>query len=149
MTAYKPVPIHKTSFAFCRYSLAALSWLALIMQSKPLVIAAAVIMLASAMLTVTRAPLIVLANITFEKLRPSVVELVDENAMRFAHAFGFALFTIDALLLSFHATALAGWIFLGLISAAKTAGALGFCAASKMYTCALNNSGNCCKFWRR
>ncbi|MDR3707777.1 MAG: DUF4395 family protein [Capsulimonadaceae bacterium] len=149
MTRHNHVPIHKQSFAFCRYSLAALTWLALAFHSTQLVVAAGVIMLLSALLRVGRAPLIVLWDVTFEKLRPSPIEMLDENAMRFAHFFGFALFALDGLLLSFHATALAGWIFLGLIGIAKTAGALGFCAASKMYTCAANSSGSCCSFWRR
>jgi hypothetical protein len=143
------VSIHKGSFAFCRYSLAALSWLALLLQSKPLVVTAAVILLLSAIFTVRRAPMIAIWDNTFEKLRPSPVEILDERAMRFAHSFGFVLFALDILLLSFAVTALAGWVFLGLISAAKTAGALGFCAASKMYTCATNSGGNCCSFWRR
>jgi hypothetical protein len=147
--SFKPVPVHKGSFAFCRYGLAALSWSAFFMQSRAVVIVAGALMLLSAILKVRRAPLIALFDATFEKLRPSPVELLDENAMRFAHTFGFVLFGIDAALLSFHATILAGWIFLVLISIAKTVGALGFCAASKMYTCATSGGGKCCAFWQR
>ena len=149
MTTYKPVPVHKRSFAFCRYSLAVLSWAALFLHSRNLVIALAVIMLLSAILKVQRAPMIVLWNFTGEKICDSPVELLDEHAMQFAHTFGFILFAIDAALLSMHATLLGGWIFLGVIALAKTVGALGFCAASKMYTCATNSGGKCCSFWRR
>jgi hypothetical protein len=106
-------------------------------------------MLLSAVLKVQRAPLIVIWNITGEKLYSSPVELLDENAMRFAHGFGFVLFALDTTLLGWHSTALAGWIFLGAIATVKTIGALGFCAASKMYTCATSGGGKCCAFWRR
>jgi hypothetical protein len=106
-------------------------------------------MLLSSILTVQRAPLVVLWNLTIEKLHPSRLEFLDIAALRFAHTFGFALFMIDTLLLSFHLTRSAGWALLAIISCAKTIGALGFCAPSKMYSCATNNHGNCCSFWRR
>jgi hypothetical protein len=149
MAVYKPVEVHKGSFAFCRYGMAVLTWLALALQSRPLVVAAGIVMLLSALLTVRRAPLIVLWNVTGERLRRSPVELLDEHAMRFAHSFGFALFAIDSLLLSLRATSSAGWVFLAVVGVAKTIGALGFCAAGKMYTCAVGNGGKCCAFWQR
>ncbi|HEY3329194.1 MAG TPA: DUF4395 family protein [Capsulimonadaceae bacterium] len=148
MSQEKMVAIHKGSFAFCRYSLAALSWLALALQSRPVVVVAAVVMLVSAAVGIERAPMIALWNATGERLRRTPLEALDERAMRFAHSFGFALFTVDAALLAFPATVTAGWVLLAFISVAKTMGALGFCAASKMYTCATNDSGNCCRFWK-
>jgi len=149
MTTYKPVEVHKGSFAFCRYSLAAICWVALAIRSPALVIAAAFVMLLSAILRVQRAPLIVLWNVTLEKIKASPIELLDEHAMRFAHVFGFILLAIDSVLLCFRATAAVGWIFLAVIAVAKTIGALGFCAASKMYTCAVGSGGRCCAFWHR
>ena len=54
MKACKPVPVSKGAFAFCRYSLAVLLWIAVIWQLKSLVILTAVILLLSALLTVRR-----------------------------------------------------------------------------------------------
>lgn len=148
MKACKPVPIPNGAFIFCRYSLAVLLWAALAFHNKPLVIVTTVILALSALLTVRRAPMIVLYSWTIERLVPSRVEILDEHAMRFAHTFGTVLLLI-ALGLLYSPWQRAGWIFLIFVTLAKTVGALGFCAAGKMYICMTNSNGTCCKFWRK
>lgn len=149
MRSCKPVSITRGAFAFCRYTLAILLWVALIMGLKWLVIVTAAILALSALLTVRRAPLVVLYTVTVERLFPSGVEVLDEHAMRFAHTFGVLLLGIALGLLYYPPTVRAGWIFLLLVALAKTVGALGFCAAGRMYTCMANSHGSCCGFLRK
>ena len=149
MKTCQPVPIARGAFAFCRYSLAILLWVALIWQLKSLVIVTGAILLLSALLTVRRAPLIVLYTWTIERLFPSAVEVLDAHAMRFAHFFGTGLLALALGLLYYPPTVRAGWVFLLLVALAKTVGALGFCAAGRLYTCMANSSGTCCGFLKR
>ncbi|HEY3418782.1 MAG TPA: DUF4395 family protein [Armatimonadota bacterium] len=142
MLPTKAVSVSKGAFAFCRYSLMVLVWVAFFLRSKELVVLAAVIMALSALLTVRRAPMIVLYNITLEKLFPSGTAVLDEYGMRFAHTFA-------AIMLG----AAAGFAYAGLphvgggilffVAIAKTVSAFGFCPASKAYTC-LSRGGSCC-----
>lgn len=147
MKACKPVPVAKGAFIFCRYSLAVLLIAALILQSKELVILTGVILALSALLTVRRAPMILLYTYTVQKLFPSPIEVLDEHAMRFAHTLGTVLVGIGVALLYTYPRA--GWIFLVFVTIAKTIGALGFCAASKMYTCMSGSNGRCCAFMKK
>lgn len=145
MLPSKAVSVPKGAFAFCRFSLMILVWAAFFLNSKELVVLAAVIMALSALLTVRRAPMIVLYGVTLEKLFPSGVAVLDEYGMRFAH-------TIAAILLGLAA----GLSYAGLpgaravlffVAIAKTIGALGFCPVSKAYAC-LSRGGSCCGFLR-
>lgn len=148
MKSCKPVPVAKGAFIFCRYSLAVLLWVALILHSEALVIATAVILALSAILTVGRAPMILLYTHTVERLFPSATEVLDQHAMRFAHTLGTVLLLIPLVL--FHTPfARAGWGFLIFVTIMKTIGALGFCAAGKMYTCMSNSNSTCCGFLKR
>ena len=145
MKSIKPVSVSRGAFAFCRYSLAVIPWVALIFHIKWLILLGLAILLFSAILKVGKAPMIVFYNLTFNKIFKSADTILDENAMFFAHIFGTILFAIAAILL-YYVNDKTGWIFVAFIAVAKTIGALGFCAAGKMYTCMNNSSGNCCKF---
>ncbi len=148
MRPIKPVTVPRGAFAFCRYNLAAIPLIALIFQIKWLIPAGCAIMLLSAILKVGKAPMILLYSWTLNKIFKSADTVLDENAMFFAHSFGTLLFAIATLLLYF-GNEKTGWIFVGFLAVAKTIGAMGFCAAGKMYTCMNNSSGNCCKISRK
>jgi len=136
----KPVTIPSHAFIFCRYSISVLVWLAYLLHSTGWLIAAAVLLGLSAILKVRRAPLIWLYSRTFMRLRWSPEEVVDETAMRFAHTLGtvFALACLAAVWLN----PKIGWPLTLLFALMKTVSALGFCPASKLFTCATNTS--CC-----
>lgn len=148
MKAIKPVAISRGAFAFCRYGLAVIPWVALIFHIKWLILLGLVIMLLSAILKVGKAPMIVLYTLTINKIFKSKDTVLDENAMFFAHTFGTILFAIAAILL-YYVNEKTGWFFVGFIAVAKTIGAMGFCAAGKMYTCMNNSGGNCCNFSKK
>lgn len=136
----KPVTIPSHAFIFCRYGIAVLVWLAYLLHSAGWLIAAAVLLGLSAILKVRRAPMIWLYSRTFMRLRPSPEEVVDETAMRFAHTLGtvFALACLAAVWLN----PKIGWPLTLLFALMKTVSALGFCPASKLFTCATNTT--CC-----
>ncbi len=152
MIAIRPVSVPKGAFVFCRYSLAVLLWVAFgLRHARPalavgLLVVATGIMALSAVLTVKWAPLVALYSYTIDLIFPSPKEVLDINAMRFAHSLGTVLVGISLMLIAAGGPG-PGWTFLFWVAIAKTIGALGFCAASKMYGC-VNRGGTCYGFLR-
>lgn len=145
---HKLVTVPHGAFNFCKWSVSIMLLIALFLRLPWLVAVVFAILALSALLKIKRAPLIWLYSKTIEKAFPSKSEVLDENAMRFAHTLG-AFLAICALgLLSINSTA--GWIFVFFFAIAKTAGALGYCAAQKLFGCITNsNSKTCCKILKR
>lgn len=143
MKMYKPVNISKNAFLFCKWGLAIILWSALFLKMESLVFIAFLILLFSAILKIEKAPMIFFYTNTFDKIIPSEKEVLDENAMRFAHILGSILTGISFLILHFIG-GVGAYIFLGLVCLAKTAGALGFCTALKLHGCLMKN-GTCCR----
>ena len=142
MIAAKPVTVQRGAFIFCRTSLAVLVWLALLLQAPSIVVATAVILAASAALTVSRAPMILLYTWTAGRIWPGGFEVLDERSMRFAHGVGAVMTGICAVLL--YTSPRAGYITLVIVALAKTAGACGFCSGARLYSCVTNE--DCCTF---
>lgn len=136
----KPVVVPAHAFVFCRYTIAVLIWLAWWFQSLWLLWAAAIILALSAILKVGRAPLIFLYSKTLARLIKSPDAILEENAMRFAHLLGtaFAL----ACLAGIWWYPKFGWRLTLVFALLKSISALGFCPASKLFTCATNTT--CC-----
>lgn len=146
MRKYKPVAIPSAAFAFCRYSMALLVWLSFILRIKGLLFIIFIIFLASAILKIRRAPMIVLYSVTFNKIIKSREEILDETAMRFAHIMGSSLSFI-CLLLLYGVSEKAGWYAVLIFGLLKSISAFGFCPASKLYECAMDDK--CCAFLKR
>lgn len=142
MTTIKLVSVSYVAFLFCRISLATLLWISFIFQLKWLVCIVFLIFLFSAILKVGRAPMILLYSCTFDLILPSKKVMLDENAMRFVHFLG-AFMAFITLVLLYFIYAPVGWGFLFFFAILKTVSALGYCPASKLYSCALSN-GKCC-----
>jgi hypothetical protein len=142
MAEFRPVTITVGSFAFCRYTIAVLVWLSLLLQNKFFVVAAFVIMLLSMLLKVGRAPLIVLYRQTIDRIWPSAPVVVDEKGIRFAHTVG-TVFSLLCIIVLYWGNPLAGWILTGVLAILKTSAALGFCSALKLYNCMAG--GTCCR----
>lgn len=146
MKKYKPVAVPKAAFAFCRYSMAILIWLSLILHLKFILVFVFIIFLLSAIFKIKRAPMILLYSYTFNKMRKSKDEILDEYAMRFAHIMG-SIFSLICLFLLYFASEQAGWIAVFIFAILKSISALGFCPASKLYECATNEK--CCAFIKK
>lgn len=134
------VTVQNNAFIFCRYTVAALIWIALIFKSVWVLGAVFVILAASAILKVHRAPMVWLYTNTFGRVVPSREVVLDVRAMRFAHSLGAVLAAIS-LSLTLRDSPF-GWYFVAGFALLKTMSALGFCPAYKLWGCA--TSGGCC-----
>lgn len=143
MGLFHPATISKGSFAFCRITVASMLWLAVALRSVWLVGAVCILMLASAVLKVERAPLIVLYRLTVDRIRPSANTIVDQNGIFFSHVVG-TVFGALCIFLLLAVSPVIGWIATAAFALLQTAAACGFCSALKLYTCMV--SGNCCRF---
>lgn len=147
MFTYKPISISRGGFAFCRYSVAGALWLAVVLRIDWLVGACSAVMLLSAILTISRAPLVLLYSWTIDRVFPTAKVVVDESGMRFAQ--GVATLAIGVPWLALHYGSAAShesvWRILPFVAVFKTLGALGFCAVSRLFTCAISG-GDCCAF---
>lgn len=148
MKEIKPVIIKNGSFNFCKYTIALLLWLSVVLQNKLLVVATLIILMLSAILRVKNAPLVWLYTYTIEKLIPSKEIMVDENSVLFAHSIGLA-FSVIAVYLLYLINPLAGWIVTGILAILKTSGAFGLCGAMKLYSCLNNPNGKCCRMGKK
>jgi hypothetical protein len=144
LKGYKMVEVPINAFNFCKFSLAALLWTALLLRSVPLLLLTALILLVSYIFKVRQAPLVWFYRNTFEKRKPSEGILIDENAVAFAHIVGFLMACV-AIGFLYLGQSLIGWTVVGVLALLKTSGACGYCGAMKLYSCMNNPDGNCCR----
>jgi len=140
------ISVKKSEFAFCRYFVAALVWLAIIFASKTIIVIVFVILLLSAILTIKYAPMILLWRYTFGLVFKSTDEVLNVKAMRFAHSLGTIITGVCLLFLYFGNPAI-GWGLVWFLAIMKTISAFGFCPASKVYVCMSN--GGCCALTKK
>jgi protein-S-isoprenylcysteine O-methyltransferase Ste14 len=137
--------VPREAFAFCRFSLTAMLWLALYFRNPWLVVAVFGILVLSVILKVQRSPMIQLYQQTILRVFPTLqYELLDVPAMRFAHGLG-ALMSLGVVL-SLLIAPTGGWYCLLALCILKTIAALGYCPASKLFVCMRN--GGCCALTR-
>lgn len=151
MIGYEPVSVSRGGFRFCRYSLAVLVWIAVIWHVDALILVCGVTMAASAILTVRNAPLVWLYTQTVNRVFPSPTEVLDAGGMRMAHIVATIALGVPWAVLYFGPmTAIEPmWRVLTFVAAFKTLGALGYCPASRMFTCLLSGGGTCCPWLKR
>jgi len=142
MSRLKPVQVSANAFRFCRLTVALIFWIAFFLHSKELILVNLVIMLLSALLRIKHAPLVLLWNLTIDKIHPSKMEVVDENGMVFAHGLG-ATLSLIALAILYAGFTQVGWVFVFFLCLLKTSSAFGYCGGLKLYMCL--NSGSCCR----
>jgi len=146
MTKYKPVSVSKAAFAFCRYTVAILVWLSLLLRIEWLLVIVFLILATSALFKIEKAPLILLYKYTINKIIKSKEEILNENAMRFAHTMG-TILSLICLLFVYFINAPIGWVLVFVFAILKTISAFGMCPASKLYECMGNK--NCCAFIKK
>jgi hypothetical protein len=134
------VTIQNKAFVFCRYSVAVLVWLALLLQSIYVLYVVFIVLALSAVLKVERAPMVWLYTNSMGRLVESSDVVLDVRAMQVAHTAGAVLAAVALVLVSWQSPA--AWPFVALFAVLKTASALGFCPAYKLYGCAVK--GGCC-----
>jgi len=146
MLKIKPISISKNAFAFCRYFTVILLMLALVLRIESLVFLVFFILLLSAILGIMKAPLIFVYSSLEKFLKFKIkYQVVDIHAMRFAHILGSILSGICVVLFIFENKFAWSLVFIFMIL--KIVSAMGFCPASKLYTCSTN--GNCCQFVKK
>jgi hypothetical protein len=138
--------VSSAAFFFCRYSIAALAWASWLLKAKPLVALVFALLALSAVLTVRRAPLVLLYTHTLNRIFPSPQELLSIKGMRFAHTLGAAL-ALVCLLFLYGIDEPIGWRLTLLFCVVKTVSAFGLCPAYKLHGCM--TSGSCCAFLKR
>lgn len=148
MKECRPVSVPRAAFNFCKYCMAIIFWVALIMQIKVMVAVGFAILLLSAILKVKNAPLVFIYTNTINKLFPSKKEILDENAVYFAHVVASIMSGI-ALVFLYCFNPLIGWIITGILAFLKTSASFGFCGAMKLYGCLNNPNGQCCRVGNR
>ena len=140
------VAIPKAAFAFCRYAMALMIWLAFLLKIKVLVAVVFVLLAASAVLTIRRAPLVWIYSKTIHRLAPSADEFLSLNGMRIAHSMG-AVFAAVCLLFLYGGNQRVGWVLTFVYCTVKTISAIWACPVYKLYACM--KSGNCCAFLKK
>lgn len=135
------VIVQKNAFAFCRYSLAVLVWLALILRSLWPLVVVFVILVLSALLTVRYSPLLWLYTHTFGRFLPSADTVLDVRGMRISHTLA-AVLTAICLALIWHDRPSA-WYAVAAFAVLKTVSAAWACPAYRLYGC-VRSGGGCC-----
>ena len=148
MKECRPVVVSRAAFNFCKYTMASIFWIALIFQSKIVVLIGFLILLFSAVLKVKNAPLVFLYTYTIDKIFPSKKEILDENSVYFAHIVG-ATVAFIALLFLYFIHPFTGWVVTGVLAFLKTSASFGFCGAMKLYGCLNNPNGKCCRVGKK
>ena len=148
MKECRPVTVPNAAFNFCKYSMATIFWVALFLHSKVIVAVGFAILLLSAILKVKNAPLVFFYTHTIDKLFPSKKEVLDENAVYFAHIVA-AIMSGIALIFLYFSNPLIGWILTGILAFLKTSASFGFCGAMKLYGCLNNPNGKCCRVGKK
>jgi len=141
MYSFKPVPVSRGGFAFCRYTVALLVWLSLVLKNKWLLLTVFIIMVLSYILKIQKSPLVALYSNTIDKVKNSGTEMLDERGMRFAHAIGAIMSGLGLLIWTFLPWKIT-FFYLLFLAIMKTSAAIGRCSALKLYTCIHND--NCC-----
>ncbi len=151
MTKYQMATIPKKGFAFCRFTIALLLWLTVILlffHIKWVIFIPFSIMLLSGILTVKRAPLIMLYKVLFDRQGKGETDVVNVNSIRFSHFVGATFSLIIILFFYVFKIDIVAYIFLGILTVLQTIAAFGYCSAQKLYECLVLGK-NCCNLGKK
>lgn len=145
-TPIDQVPIPKGAFIFCRYTMAALIWVAFLLKIKILVAVLFIMLTLSAILTIRHAPLVWLYTTTLHRWIRTPDTYLSIAGMRIAHSMG-ALFAAVCLVLLYGGHERIGWWMTFAYCIVKSISAIWACPVYKLYACM--KSGDCCTFLKR
>ena len=143
--------VPKKAFAFCRFMICILFWVSSILLFfgiKWMIFIPFIIMLLSAILTVKRAPLILLYKLLFDRNGKGETDVLNVNSIRFSHYVGAVFSLIVILFLYLFRINLVAYIFIGILTFLQTIAAFGYCSAQKLYECLILGN-NCCNLGKK
>ena len=143
--------VPKKAFAFCRFRLCILFWVTSILlffNIRWMIFVPFIIMLLSGILTVKRAPLIVLYKLLFDRNGKGETDVLNVNSIRFSHYVGATFSLIVILFLYVFKVDIVAYIFVGILTILQTIAAFGYCSAQKLYECLILGK-NCCNLGKR
>lgn len=144
MRQIEPVSISSGGFNFCKYGVAALLLIALVVPYPirvALVAFDSLALLIASKVGVDKSPMVRVYELTLGRWITTKPVMLDKKGMKFAHALGAGLttFTLALLLLS----PKIGYMALVLTALLKIISALGHCSALKLYGCLYSET--CCQ----
>ena len=151
MTKYQMATVPKKGFAFCRYTIANLLWITVILvffNIKWIIFIPFIIMLLSGILTVRRAPLIMLYKALFDREGKGETDVLNVSSIRFSHFVGSFFCIIIILFLYVVKIDIVAYVFLGILTILQTIAAFGYCSAQKLYECLVLGK-NCCNLGKK
>ena len=143
--------VPKKAFAFCRFTICILFWVTSILlffNIRWMIFVPFIIMLLSGILTVKRAPLIVLYKLLFDRNGKGETDVLNVNSIRFSHYVGATFSLIVILFLYVFKVDIVAYIFVGILTLLQTIAAFGYCSAQKLYECLVLGK-NCCNLGRK
>ena len=143
--------VPKKAFAFCRFTICILFWITSILLFfgvKWMIFVPFIIMLVSGVLTVRRAPLILLYNVLFNRDKKAETDILNVNSIRFAHYVGSVFSLIVILFLYVFKIEIVAYIFIAILTFLQTIAAFGYCSAQKLYECLVLGK-NCCNLGKK
>ena len=143
--------VPKKAFAFCRFTICILFWLASILMFfniKWIIFIPFTIMLLSGVLTVKKAPLIILYKVLFDRDNKAETDVLNVSSIRFSHYVGATFSLIVILFLYIFKINIVAYIFLGILTFLQTIAAFGYCSAQKLYECLVLGK-NCCNLGKK
>ena len=151
MTETQMAIVPKKAFAFCRFMICILLWISSILlffDIKSFIFIPFIIMLLSGILTVRRAPLIMLYKVLFDREGKGETDVLNVSSIRFSHYVGATFSLIVILFLYVFKVHLVAYIFIGILTFLQTIAAFGYCSAQKLYECLVLGK-NCCNLGKR
>lgn len=143
--------VPKKAFAFCRFTICILFWIASILMFfniKWVIFIPFIIMLLSGILTVKRAPLIILYKVLFDRDNKAETDVLNVSSIRFSHYVGATFSLIVIIFIYVFKINIVAYIFLGVLTLLQTIAAFGYCSAQKLYECLVLGK-NCCNLGKR
>ena len=151
MVRYQMATVSKKGFAFCRFTIAIMLWITVVLLFFGIkwgIFVPFSIMFVSGILTVRRAPLIALYTILFDRKGLGETDVLNVSSIRFSHFVGSAFSIIVILFLYVFKINIVAYIFLGILTVLQTIAAFGYCSAQKLYECIVLGK-NCCNLGKR
>ena len=151
MAKYQMATVPKKGFAFCRYTIALLLWITVLLlfyNIKWMIFIPFGIMVLSGILTVRRAPLIMLYKILFDREGTGETDVLNVSSIRFSHFVGSFFCILVILFLYVFKVNIVAYIFLGILTILQTIAAFGYCSAQKLYECLILGK-NCCNLGKK
>lgn len=151
MSSTQMAIVPKKAFVFCRFTICILFWITSILlffDIKWMIFIPFIIMLLSGILTVKKAPLILLYKVLFDRNGKGETEVLNVNSIRFSHYVGSTFSLIVILFIYIFKINIVAYIFVGILTFLQTIAAFGFCSAQKLYECLVLGK-NCCNLGKR